>query len=91
MARLAVSDDYVTRRNEIGSDRMRKRLDDALVSLWRFPRLGSKVVSRQVRRRYGKGVRKVTVAPYQIIYSYDAASDTVFVYNLLFTPAIRDT
>ena len=89
MARLAVSEAFVSKRNELESQRIRSRVDKALFEIAQFPRLGSRIIPLSTRTRFGNGVRKITVAPYQIIYPFDPKADVVYVGDLLYTPSIH--
>ncbi len=47
------------------------------------PGLGSANLPLSIKQRYGEQVRKLIVSPFDIVYEYDAASDTVYLLGLV--------
>ena len=90
MAKLALSDTFVSQRNDISVERTRAKIDKALRMLAGMPELGSRQVPLSAKARFGAGIRKLSISPYLIVYRYDRPSDVVFVYCLLYVPAIRE-
>ena len=55
----------------------RNRVYEAIAPLENLPLYGSPIVSATARRRFGEGLRKLVVAPYDILYHYDENRDVV--------------
>ena len=89
MYEVSVSASFVGKRNEIASDSMRSKIDAMLVTLSSMPRFGSTLVSERLVDRFGEGVRKASVPPFQILYELDDTAHVVRVLDLVYTPAIR--
>lgn len=54
-----------------------------LTMLEAFALSGSTNVPASITAEFGPCVRKCTVNPFDLVYEYDAQSDTVFVYGLV--------
>ena len=89
MYEVSVSASFVGKRNEIASDSMRSKIDAMLVTHSSMPRFGSMLVSERLVDRFGEGVRKASVPPFQILYELDDEARVVRVLDLVYTPAIR--
>lgn len=83
MAKLRVYIDFLNKRNALKSTRTRARVDKMLRTIEQMPGVGSSLVAPSVRERYGQHVLKALVSPYLIIYEYDRAQDTAFIYDLI--------
>lgn len=83
MPKLIVSANYLAKRNEVSSARIRTNIDDMLRTIELMPGVGSSLVPPSIVRRYGDGILKALVSPYCIIYEHDRDNDIVYVYDLL--------
>lgn len=83
MARLVITEGFVDDLAQVWSKRIAARVRDSLRNLETFPELGSTLLPVGMRRKYGESVRRLTVAPFDIIYEFDSQSDCVSVYALV--------
>lgn len=83
MARLVVTERFIQDTDSVTSARVLDRIDRALRAIETFPESGSPDVPPSVAAEFGEGVRKVVVAPTDIVYEYDRTSDTAFVHGLI--------
>lgn len=67
MAKLIVSANYLAKRNEIGSARIRDNVDNMLRTIEFMPGVGSSLVPPSIQWRYGSGILKAHVSPYCIV------------------------
>lgn len=82
MARVIVLDSFESDLEKVSSGRVRDAIVDAVALLQQFPQRGSANVPSSMREQYGD-VRKIVVKPLDIVYRYDAASDTAIVMGLV--------
>ncbi len=61
----------------------RKEIMDAISLLSDMPEIGSSIVPQSIRRKYGKTVRKLVVAPFDVVYEYHAERNEVHILALI--------
>ncbi len=83
MARLVITEGFVDDLARVWSKRIAMRVRDSLRNLETLPELGSTLLPVGMRRKYGESVRRLTVAPFDIIYEFDRQGDCVNVYALV--------
>lgn len=88
MAKLVVFEGFIDARNAVWSDRIRRNIDAMLCAIEEMPGVGSSILPDSIVREFGAGVRRAVVSPFEIIYEYDEAAETVFVYALLYCPNV---
>lgn len=87
MARMVYAESFISKRAEVSSTRLRSRIDEMLRTIEQMPGVGSALVTRSIRRRYGNNILKAIVSPCLIIYRYDRINDAVYVYDLVYARA----
>ncbi len=88
MARLVVFDGFIDARNRVRSERIRKNVDAMLMTIEQMPGVGSSLLPESIVAEFGTSVRKAVVSPIEIVYEYDEATDTAYVYDLLYCPNV---
>ena len=88
MARLVVFDGFIDARNGIRSEWIRKNVDAMLMTIEKVPGVGSSILPDSILVEFGPDVRKAVVSPFEIVYEYDSATDTAYVYDLLYCPNV---
>lgn len=83
MARLVITEDFVDDLSQVWSARVSKRIREPLENLETYPELGSTLLPVRMRKTYGESVRRLTVAPFDVIYEFDRDADRVYVYALV--------
>lgn len=83
MTTLNYSESFVEDVSQIYSLNIINRIEDAMSSIEAFPHLGSANIATSIRAKYGDSVRKLVVAPYDIIYEYNEMDDVVEVLGLV--------
>lgn len=83
MATLDFSEGFVDDLAEVSSERVREAVYAVLAPLAALPNYGSPDIPLSVKRKFGSNVRKLVVAPYDIIYTYDEETDVVRVHGLV--------
>ena len=58
---------------------MKKLVFDSLDTIEAAGDIGSKAVPESIRSEFGAGVRKLAVNPFDLVYTYDAERDIVFI------------
>ena len=48
-----------------------------------FPRIGTPEIAPSISEEFGEDVMRVVVKPFDLIYEYDEATDTVYLYGLI--------
>lgn len=86
MARLFVFEAFLDARNNVRSERIRKNIDDMLRTIEDMPGVGPFILPKSIVHKFGPGVRKAVVSPFEIVYEHNEEVDTVFVYALLYCP-----
>lgn len=88
MARLVVFDGFIDARNDVRSERIRWNVDAMLMTIEQMPGVGSSLLPDSIVAEFGANVRKAVVSPFEILYEYDEATDTAYVYALLYCPNV---
>jgi len=83
---LRVTDEFVSSLATVTSPRVLERIRRVLEDLRSFPDMGSTDVRPCLARRYGEGLRKISVASLVIVYRHTA--DAVEVLALVWGPTI---
>ena len=83
MARLVITEGFVDDLSQVWSARVSKRIRESLENLETYPELWSTLLSVRMRKTYGEPVRRLTVAPFDVIYEFDRGTDCVYVYALV--------
>lgn len=83
MARLVITEGFVDDLSQVWSARVPKRIRESLEILETYPELGSTLLPVRMRKTYGESVRRLTVAPFDVIYEFDRGTDCVYVYALV--------
>lgn len=88
MATLIFADAFVDALADIQSERLYRKILTLVSYLATMPEMGSPTVPDAARRRFGDGVRKLVVSPFDILYIYDAELDEVHVDGLVHQHAL---
>lgn len=83
MARLVITEGFVDDLSQVWSARVSKRIRESLENLETYPELWSTLLPVRMRKTYGESVRRLTVAPFDVIYEFDRGTDYVYVYALV--------
>lgn len=83
MARLVVTEGFVDDLSQVWSARVSKRIRESLENLETYPELWSTLLPVRMRKTYGESVRRLTVAPFDVICEFDRGTDCVYVYALV--------
>lgn len=83
MARMLYSETFLDDVETIYSPRVMQHLRMVLQMIETFPRSGSSDVPASIQSRFGGEVRKCAIAPYDLIYTYQAEDDVVRVRGLV--------
>ena len=83
MARLVVTEGFVDDLSQVWPARVSKRIRESLENLETYPELGSTLLPVRMRKTYGESVKRLTVAPFDVIYEFDRSTDCVYVYALV--------
>ena len=83
MARLVVTEGFVDDLAQVWSACVSKRFRESLENLETYPELWSTLLSARMRKTYGESVRRLTVAPFDVICEFDRGTDCVYVYALV--------
>ena len=67
MARLVVTEGFVDDLLQVWSARVSKRIRESLENLETYPELWSTLLPVRMRKTYGESVRRLTVAPFDLI------------------------
>ncbi len=89
MASIGFSESFLSKRADVPSNRILCQIDAMLHTIECMPGVGSSLVSESLTNRYGSDIRKAVVSPYLILYSYDSATDTVSVYDLIYARSVH--
>ena len=88
MAKLVVYEGFVQSLAEIQSERLKNNIGNMLRTIEQMPGVGSSLVPQSILHAYGPNVLKALVSPYEIIYEYDRETNTAYVYDLMYCPAV---
>lgn len=80
---MVLTEGFLVDASDIWSDAVMDDLKDVLTAIEIFPRIGSRDVPASIRERFGEGVLKAVVPPFDLIYEYDEVADAVTVYGLV--------
>ena len=84
MPRLEYSERFASDLAEVTSERVEARVLTALDNIEAFGDFGSPVVPSSLTERFGNGIRKVAIAPFDLLYTHypsqDLARIEAFVY-----------
>lgn len=83
MAKMRFTEQFLDDAATIYSPTMSERLGVVLHMLEQFPQSGSPQLPAAIVEEFGEGVRKCAFGPFDLIYDYDKAQDTVTVYGLV--------
>ena len=83
MARLVYADAFIEDMTAVELSSKRDEIFDKIDLLSDFPDLGSANIPTSIRLRFGSSVRKLVVSPFDVVYEYDQASDSVNILGLI--------
>ena len=83
MARLVYTDSFIEDMTMVELASKRDEIFDKIDLLSDFPDLGSANVPASIRLRFGSSVRKLVISPFDGVYEYDQASDSVNMLGLV--------
>lgn len=83
MAELVVAERFVADATEVRSEKTLAKIEEGVQALETFPEMGSPDVPQTIRGRFGRNVRKLIAAQFDIIYEYRPEQDVVYVYALI--------
>lgn len=83
MARMVYTDGLIDDLSYVYSDKVLNDIQQVLNAIEAFPRIGSTNLPQSIIELFGTNVLKAVVKPFDLIYEYDEASDTVIVYGLV--------
>ena len=83
MASVVLTERFVSDASGIWSDKALDRIRRCVLSLEAFPEMGSPDVPPSIRKEFGDGIRKVVVAPFDLVYEYEPKEDRVIIYALV--------
>ena len=66
-----------------------KRKQTSAYTLGAFPRIGTPEIAPSISEKYGEDVMKVSVKPFDLIYEYDEATGTVYLYGLIHNRSVH--
>lgn len=79
MAKLLYSDRFASDLASVTSTKIERKIFDILDAVEAAGDIGSKAVPESIRSEFGEGVRKLAVNPFDLVYTYDAERDIVFI------------
>ena len=83
MSRVVPTQRFVDDLAEVWSERVERNIAQAVDAIAMFPRIGSSQLTPSISAEFGEDVMKVAVRPFDLIYEYDEAHDTVYLYGLV--------
>ena len=83
MASIVATQHFVEDLAEVWSERIVQNVERAVHAIATFPRIGSSEIAPSISEEFGENVMKVSVKPFDLIYEYDEATDTVYLYGLI--------
>ena len=83
MARLVYADAFIEDMTAVELSSKRDEIFDKIDLLSDFPDLGSANIPTSIRLRFGNSVRKLVISPFDVVYEYDQASDSVNILGLV--------
>ena len=89
MPRLEFSEHFADDVARVTFDKVEARIFTALDNVEAFGEFGSRIVPDSIREKFGEGVRKVAVNPFDLVYTYYPEADLVRVEALIHQRAAR--
>ncbi len=89
MARLLYTEQFVSDMAQIDLASKREQVLDACDRLASFPLMGTADMPLSLLREYGRGIRKLVVRPFTVVYEYVEETDEVHVLGLVYGRAVR--
>ena len=83
MVRLEYSWRFADDLASVTSEEVEAHVMRCLDALESFPEIGSPLVPDRIEREIGPGVRKIVVAPFDLVYTYRSGADVVQVEALV--------
>lgn len=83
MAKLVFAEQFVEDLDTVWSPRVYEHVQRVLTMIGQFPESGSRSLPLSIEREFGDTVRKCAVGPFDVLYDYDVAADTVYVLGLV--------
>ncbi len=81
--RMIYAERFLDDAAQVWSGRLQMKLVNALANIEAFPEIGSRNFPQSIKEEFGDAVRKVALDPFDLVYEYDKATQTVFVYALV--------
>ena len=79
MTKLLYSDRFASDLAGVTSANIERKIFAILDAIEAAGDIGSKAVPESIRSEFGAGVRKLAVNPFNLVYTYDAERDIVFI------------
>lgn len=79
MTKLLYSNRFASDLAGVTSANIERKIFDILDTIEAADDIGSKAVPESIRSEFGAGVRKLAVNPFDLVYTYDAERDIVFI------------
>ena len=89
MPRLIFAERFANDLAAVASPKVERTIMTALDNIETFPEFGSRLIPSSIRNAFGEGVRKVVVSPFDLLYTYDEATDIAYIEALIHQRAIR--
>lgn len=83
MARLIYTEGFLEDMLLVELPSKRSQIMETVGLLERFPELGSAHVRTSMAHAFGRGVRKLPVSPFFVVYEYHEAKDEVVILGLM--------
>lgn len=79
MTKLLYSNRFASDLAGVTSANIERKIFDILDTIEAAGDIGSKAVPESIRFEFGAGIRKLAVNPFDLVYTYDAERDIVFI------------
>lgn len=79
MTKLLYSDRFASELAGVTSTNTERKTFDILDTIEAAGDIGSKAMPESIRSEFGAGVHKLAVNPFDLVYTYDAERDIVFI------------
>ena len=83
MAKLVYSNAFIEDMTAVELASKRDEIFDRIDLLSDFPDLGSTNIPESIRSRFGTSVRKLVIAPFDVVYEYDQTTESVNILGLM--------
>lgn len=83
MAQIRFTSGFYTDAEAITSKKVLMNLNETIKVIATFPLSGSTTLPSSLELRYGSSARKAVVAPFDLIYEYNEATDEVHLLGLI--------